>query len=92
MSWHLREIAPVQRKGHRDPTVVQVPCRHEATATVAARPDQNRAGRWVVAGDGEVGQVAACVLHHLEELDAELVDHDAVDLAHLRGGDRRQIY
>ena len=51
-------------------------------------------GRQVGAGSravlGEVGQVAAGVLQHLDQADVQLVDHHPVHLTHLVGRERRQ--
>jgi hypothetical protein len=49
--------------------------------------DRHRGGR--KAGDGQVGQAASGVLHHLDEVDVQVLDHGAVDRAHLLGGQRR---
>src|SRR5262249_54828882 len=41
--------------------------------------------------DCQLGEAAAGVLHHLDELDVQVLDHDPVDFTHLLGGQRREF-
>ena len=41
---------------------------------------------------GQQGQVAPGIFHHLEQLDAILLDHQPVDFPHLVGGEGRQVH
>ena len=58
---------------------------------VAARAAQYGRGSGVVEIENEAGQVASRVFHHLDQLDADVLDHDAVDLAHLVCADPRDL-
>ena len=80
-------------KCHRypDTAVGEMAGRRQATASVASRTGQHRHRRRGVALDRQPCQVAPGVLHHLQQLDAEVLDHDPVYLAHLVGGDRRDL-
>jgi hypothetical protein len=65
-------------------------------APVAARAggDRHLLAAWITVQEpnpGQVRQVASSVFHHLHELDAVFLDHQAVDLHHLRGGDIRHM-
>jgi len=78
---------------HRDvrAPAVQPAGGDQRTTTVAARPgehDDAAASRVAAeeANPGELREVAARGLHHLGEPDSEVVDHDPIDLDHLRGG------
>jgi hypothetical protein len=67
-----------------------VPARDQTTtAAVAAGPGQDHHRRGMEQTDRQLGQVPARVLHHLDQLEVQVLDHDAVDVTHLRGGQRR---
>lgn len=79
---------------HRaSPPHVQPARGRHGTATVAAGPgeDEDPAPDYVAAEGvpGNDGESPAGVLHHLQERDGPLVDHDPVDLGHLGGCDGR---
>src|SRR5262249_31822287 len=62
----------------------------------AASPIASPAGEYEDAGrceraEAELGEVAARILHHLEQVDVKVVDHEAVDFAHLGLGYGRQL-
>lgn len=40
----------------------------------------------------EASECRSGMLHHLRQLDAEILDHDSVDLAHLIGGEAREVH
>ena len=62
--------------------VREVPGRDKPAAVAAdARDDEYGGG--VKPSLCKIGKTATGVLHHLHELDVEILDHDAVDLAHL---------
>src|SRR5262249_5018396 len=62
-----------------------------AAAAVAARPGQHRDRPRREPVDCQLGEAAAGVLHHLDELDVQVLDHDPVDFTHLLGGQRREF-
>src|SRR6266851_4762215 len=61
---------------------------HQSPTPVASRPgEHNHSGRGEAA-HGQVGKTPPRVLHHLGQLDVEVLHHDSVDLAHLISGQR----
>jgi len=69
--------------------VGQVPGGDQAPAAVTARPGQDRHRGGRKTGDRQLAQAASGDLHHLDELDVQVLDHGPVDSAHLLGGQRR---
>ena len=72
--------------------VVQVPSRDQAPSTIVPWTDQDRHPRGVVQLDAELSQYTSSVLHHLQEEDAELLDHEPVHLPHLLDGYRGDVH
>src|SRR5262249_22093304 len=63
----------------------------EATAAITTAAGQHDDAGRCEHPDTQLGQVAASVLHHLEQADVKVIDHEAVDVAHLRLRYRRQL-
>lgn len=82
-------LGPRERHRDGDPSVRQVPSRNQPSAAVATSAGQDDHAGGPEQALGEVGQAAPGVLHHLDEVDAELLDHGSIDLAHLIGRDGR---
>lgn len=73
-----------------------MPRRNESPAAVAARASRDHnplTPRFATKHgmDHDLGEVSTRVLHHLEQRNAEVVDHGAVDFSHLRSGHVRDI-
>ena len=61
----------------------------ETAAAVPTGPGEHRDRLRREQASGEVGEVAPGVLHHLDELDVEVLDHGAIHGSHLGDIDPR---
>jgi len=81
-------LHPHQMSRHMQLAIVQVPRRHHPAAAIASRPAQHEHTRRASGTSpkhpcGKLRQASACILHHLQELDAILFDHQAIHFFHL---------
>ena len=68
-----------------DARVVQVPCGNQPAAAVSTSASTHGHALGVEPLASELCQIASCVLHHLDELDAEILHHDSINFDHLIG-------
>jgi hypothetical protein len=75
----------------RNAMVHQMPGRHEAAPTVAARSGQHNDRLGGETLHCQAGERSTGVLHHLQQFDSEILDHHAIDLGHLGSRHSRNL-
>ncbi len=75
-----------ERHAHVDAAIREMAGGDEAPTAVAAGSGEHRDGLRGESFDDELCEVAAGVLHHLDQLDPQVLDHHAIDFNHLRLG------
>src|SRR5215211_7829634 len=84
----------VENDAHRCSPVGEMPGAHEPAAPIVPAPGEH--GHWHIpkrrkTRARQFGKVETGVLHHLDKLDAQILNHHPIDLAHLVRREGREV-